>query len=153
MWTCIAHHFPGFWNKKERCGQKEDFQGKKKPTQPFHFPRAVRFWLQKLSFPRNKRALSPPSAFSLLQPGTQAGGSPPWVGGMSPPTRAWAGSHSSENQPWAGPPRLPRITWQNLKPTLCLRETEVSLFSGASWQAEQMWPGYIMQIGWFRRAN
>lgn len=35
MWTCIAHHFPGFWNKKEQRGQNEDLSEKT----AFNFPK------------------------------------------------------------------------------------------------------------------
>ena len=141
--------------KKSDVVRRKTFREKKTPTQPFHFPIAVsKFWLQKLSFPWNKRALSPPSAFSLLQPGTQAGGSPP-LGGWH------VSSHKSLSwQPLLRKPALSRtspVTKDNVaKPephSVPQRDRGLSLFwcqlAGLVVRSpvEQMWPGYIMQIG------
>ena len=142
---------PWFLERKRATWSEGRLSGGKKKKQPF--PQSCQqilaaeafFSMKQEGFVSSKGLLSA----TARDPGRRK--PPQGGGGTSPPTRARAGGHSSENQPRAGPPRLPRITWQSPNPTLCL--LCLSLF----WRqlaglverspAEQMRPGYIMQIG------
>ena len=142
---------PWFLEQKRATWSERRLSGGKKNNPSISPELSADFGCRSFLF-HETRGLCPLQGPSLsCSPGPGPEEAPPWAGGTSPSTRARAGGNSSENQPRAGPPRLPRMTWQNPNPTLCL------LCLSFFWRqlaglverspAEQMWPGYIMQIG------